>query len=425
MRAVVKCALTVAILFVLFAFNQAGATPVASAFSIPRQSAAADTTYLVQQGDTYYSLSRRFSIPLDSLQKWNGTQLQMGQTLYLTNRKAKAKTTAAKPAATPAAQASIASQQPKATVQPSTAQPAQTAVAKPNPQAAKPATVKAEPQTARPATTPPAQSAKAVSATNATGPARTQVSTSAAASTLPTLESKEKQRILVVPFDPYLYFSDADDEIARHSKIPRQNVRHVFRGRLNALLAPEGYETINLLGGVYRDSVSELSTLYRSLSYGYQDNKQSRYNHQPAIKSKERENALDWVKRKKNDLNIKGGQPATVPVAQDENKHFGVKVKDPKFFSHFNGQYGIDYYVFINQFEVKTNYENCLDRATWNYERDFLVHYSIYNSQGELVSGNKVKVPYQSNMNDVQRIVSDNMPNMAKRVLADLPQAQK
>ncbi|MDO6389656.1 LysM peptidoglycan-binding domain-containing protein [Pontibacter sp. BT731] len=417
MRAVVKSALTVAILFVLFAFNQAGATPVASAFSIPTQSAAADTVYLVQQGDTYYSLSRRFSIPLDSLQKWNGTQLQMGQTLYLTNRKAKVKTTAAK-SATPATQAkpqpSTASQQPKTTAQP-------------NPPAAKPATaVQATPQAqaAKPAATPPAQPAKAASKTNnLTGPARTQASTSAAASTLPTLESKVKQRILVVPFDPYLYFSDADDEIARHSKIPRQNVRHVFRGRLNALLAPEGYETINLLGGVYRDSVSELSTLYKSLSYGYQDNKQSRYNHQPTVK--ERENALDWVKRKKNDLNIRGGQPATVPVAQDENKHFGVKVKDPKFFSHFNGQYGIDYYVFINQFEVKTNYENCLDRATWNYERDFLVHYSIYNSQGELVSGNKVKVPYQSNLNDVQRIVSDNMPNMAKRVLADLPQAQK
>ncbi|GGG19723.1 LysM peptidoglycan-binding domain-containing protein [Pontibacter amylolyticus] len=423
MRAVVKCALTVAILFVLFAFNQAGATPVASAFSIPGQSAAADTTYLVQQGDTYYSLSRRFSIPLDSLQKWNGTQLQMGQTLYLTRRGAKGNAVAAKTAAATGQQTSAAKTPAAVSKQPA-GTTAQTPAKQTTP-AKQPATAKAEPQTARPATTPPAQSAKAVSATNTTGPARTQVSTSAAASTLPTLESKEKQRILVVPFDPYLYFSDADDEIARHSKIPRQNVRHVFRGRLNALLAPEGYETINLLGGVYRDSVSELSTLYRSLSYGYQDNKQSRYNHQPTIKSKERENALDWVKRKKNDLNIKGGQPATVPVAQDENKHFGVKVKDPKFFSHFNGQYGIDYYVFINQFEVKTNYENCLDRATWNYERDFLVHYSIYNSQGELVSGNKVKVPYQSNMNDVQRIVSDNMPNMAKRVLADLPQAQK
>lgn len=404
MKAIVKSALTLAILFVLFAFNEAGATPVASAFSIPQQSTtAADSVYLVQQGDTYYSLSRRFGIPLDSLQKWNGAQLQMGQTLYLTNRRAKTKIVAAKPA-TPAASTA------KAAATPATA-------------AAKPATSGA--QTAPAQAARPATATKPAAAMGSTGPASTQQSTSAAASRLPTLESKEKQRILVVPFDPYLYFSDADDEIARHSKIPRQNVRHVFRGRLNAMLAPEGYETINLLGGVYRDSVSELSTLYKSLSYSYQDNKHSRYNQQPVVKAKERENALDWVKRQKENLNIKGGQPATVPVAQDETKHFGVKVKDPKFFSHFNNQYGIDYYVFINQFEVKTNYENCLDRASWNYERDFLVHYSIYNSKGELVSGNKVKVPYQSNMNDVQRIVSDNMPNMAKRVLSDLPQAQK
>ena len=403
MRAIVKYALALAAFYVLFAFHQAGAAPAAPAFSIASavQGIAADSVYLVQQGDTYYSLSRRFGIPLDSLQKWNGTQLQMGQKLYLTRAAARAKTTAAAPSSTPAKK------------------PVGTPAA-----ASKPATASA----AAPA--PAVRSAASVapktsSAAATTGPARVNESNSAAASKLPTLESKAKQRILVVPFDPYLYFSDADDEIARQSKIPRQNVRHVFRNRLNALMAPEGYETINLLGGVYRDSVSELSTLYKSLSYGYQDNKQSRYNHQPVVKAKERENALEWVKRQKEKVNIKGGQPATVPVAQDENKHFGVKVKDPKFFTHFNNQYGIDYYVFINQFEVKTNYENCLDRASWNYERDFLVHYSIYDSKGELVSGNKVKVPYQSNMNDVQRIVSDNMPNMAQRVLADLPAAQK
>jgi hypothetical protein len=391
MQSVVKYALALAAFFVFFAFNQASAAPAVFGATINQHAVVTDSVYMVQQGDTYYSLSRRFGVPLDSLQKWNATQLQMGQKLYLTRRAAKASTVAVKPAPTP--------------------------TAKPTPAAATATPTAA----AKPTTTPKTGTA----ATTTTGPARTVESNSAAASQVPTLESKVKQRILVVPFDPYLYFSDADDEIARHSKIPRQNVRHVFRGRLNAMLAPEGYETINLLGGVYRDSVSELSTLYKSLSYGYQDNKHSRYNQQPVVKSKERENTLDWVKRQKEKVNIKGGQPATVPIAQDETKHFGVKVKDPKFFTHFNNQYGVDYYVFINQFEVKTNYENCLDRASWNYERDFLVHYSIYDSKGELVSGNKVKVPYQSNMNDVQRIVSDNMPNMARRVLSDLPAAQK
>ncbi|WP_299825131.1 LysM peptidoglycan-binding domain-containing protein [uncultured Pontibacter sp.] len=363
MKAIVKYALTN--LIFVFAFITAEAAPAAWPTTINQHAIAAqgDSVYLVQQGDTYYSLSRRFNIPLDSLQKWNEYKLQIGQTLYL-NRKAMASVQVAKP--------------------------------KPQPTAAK----------AAPAPTVPVASN---SASRAAAPR--------------TAEHKTKSRVMVIPFDPYLYFSDADDEIAKKSKIPRQNVRHVFRNRLNALLAPEGYETIHLLGGVYRDSVSELSRLYKSLSYNYQDNKQSKYNNQPVVKE-EKGGALDWVQRQKEKL---GGEKETQPVsvAKDPTKHFGVKVKDPNFFSYFNNQYGIDYYVFINQFEVKTNYENCLDRAALNYERNFLVHYSIYNNKGELVSGNKISVDYESNMNDVQRIVSDNMPAMAKRVLSDLPSSGK
>ncbi len=373
MKAIVKYALVFTFLFLLFKINSAcAASPAAWPESINQHAVGqpTDSVYLVQKGDTYYSLSRRLNIPIDSLQKWNNNQLKVGQKLFLV-RPATSKNVAA-------------SSKP---------------VSKPG--------VVAKPATA-PATTTPAASSNSF----------------AAAPAPKTAEHKTKQRIMVIPFDPYLYFSDADDEIAQQSHIPRQNVRHAFRARLNALLAPEGYETIHLLGGVYRDSVSELSRLYKSLSYSYQDNKASKYNHQPVVKSEEKGGVLNWVKDQKEKMGV-GNEPATVPIAQDPNKHFGVKVKNPEFFNYFNNQYGIDYYVFINQFEVKTVYENCLDRAAQNYERNFLVHYSIYDSKGELVSGNKVKVLYNSNMNDVQRIVSDNMPTMAQRVLSDLPAASK
>ncbi|MBC5993160.1 LysM peptidoglycan-binding domain-containing protein [Pontibacter cellulosilyticus] len=371
MKAIVTYALTN--LLLVFAIITAEDAPAADwPISINQHVIAApgDSVYLVQKGDTYYSLSRRFNIPLDSLQKWNDNKLQIGQTLYLSRHRMA---------------------------------PAQ--AAKPKSQSAP-------------------KSSKAAPATTTTTTTRPAGSNSASISSVPrTAEHKTKSRVMVIPFDPYLYFSDADDEIARKSKIPRQNVRHVFRNRLNAMLAPEGYETIHLLGGVYRDSVSELSRLYKSLSYGYQDNKQSRFNKQPVVEE-EKGGALEWVQRQKEKLGMeKEEQP--VSVAQDPTKHFGVTVKDPEFFGYFNNQYGIDYYVFINQFEVKTVYENCLDRAALNYERDFMVHYSIYNNKGELVSGNKVKIAYQSNMNDVQRIVSDNMPTMAKRVLSDLPPSGK
>lgn len=381
MKSIVRVALTNLTFLLVLVANQALAAPAAGVTDINRLAVAApgDSTYLVQQGDTYYSLSRRFGIPLDSLQRWNNNILQIGQTLYLTS---------------PATKKAVARATPK------------------------PAAKAAPVAQAAPVTTP-----KKSGTTSVSTPAKAVESTSASPAPAPKPAAyKTKSRILVVPFDPHLYFSDSDYEIARQSRIPRQNVRHVFRGRLNAMLAPKGYETIHLLGGVYRDSVSELSRIYKSLNYAYLDNKQSRYNHQPAVKE-EKGGMLNWVKEQKDKLGIKG-EPAVLPVAQDPNKHFGVTVKDPNFFSYFNNQYGIDYYVFINQFEVKTIYENCLDRAAQNYERDFTVHYTIYDNRGEMVSGNKIKVPYHSNINDVQRIVSDSMPGMAQRVLSDLPNAK-
>lgn len=364
MKPLVTYCLTNLILLFVFVLNTASAAPAADAIRIPASAAttaSGDSIYLVQPGDTYYSLSRRFNVPVDSLQRWNGAELQAGQQLYLINPKGKATAKAAKPA-------------PKASPAPQNRQST------------------ASSNSARPAPAPKPAS------------------------------YKTKSRILVIPFDPHLYFSDADAEIARQSRIPMQNVRHVFRGRLNAMLAPDGYETIHLLGGVYRDSVSELSRLYGSLHYDYQNNKQSRYNRQPEVKE-EKGGVLNWVQEQKSKLGVKE-EKAPLHVSKDPDKHFGVTVKDPEFFSYFNNQYGIDYYVFVNQFEVKTVYENCLDRAAQNYERDFTVHYSIYDSSGQLVSGNKVKIPYESNINNVNRIVSDSMPSMAERILSDLPNAR-
>ncbi|MDX5418013.1 MAG: LysM peptidoglycan-binding domain-containing protein, partial [Hymenobacteraceae bacterium] len=119
MKAIVTYALTN--LFFLFAFITADAAPAAWPTSINRHAVAiqGDSVYLVKQGDTYYSLSRRFNIPLDSLQKWNDHKLQIGQTLYL-SRKSMLAATAAKPKQQTAAPKSAQASKPA----PATTKPA-------------------------------------------------------------------------------------------------------------------------------------------------------------------------------------------------------------------------------------------------------------------------------------------------------------
>jgi len=227
-------------------------------------------------------------------------------------------------------------------------------------------------------------------------------------------------RVLIVPFDPYNYFSDADQEIAKVSKMPTTGVRKAFRMRLNALLEPKGYETIHLLGGQIKDSITELNRVYSSVSYNYQDVLYTEANPKPQPKQGPGPLFEKDTETKKTAVS---NDPSTSrqSLARDESKYYGVRVKSPDFYSYFNGKYKIKYYVFVNQFEVKTDYEHCLDRSTQNYIRYLVTHYSIFDNSGKQIAGNRIKLQYNSNANNIKKILSDNMDKVASVILSELP----
>ena len=306
--------------------------------------------HTVEPGESLFSLSKKYKVPLNDLMRWNGMELQAGQKIIIGQ-------------ADGGAVPDVFSTKSKATP-------------------------KTDPE-------PKDELPKSV------------------------LGPKTRKRVLIIPFDPYLYFSDADDEIAHNSRLHRTEVRQMFRKRLDALVDPPGYETIHLLGGLFKDSIGELNKIYKSVSYNYQDildngrevDEQFNKENEKHLTFRDKMNTLrDPVAATKNTFGKK-----------EDDRYFGVKVKDSKFYDYFNAKYDLDYYVFINQFEVKTNYAHCLDRAAQNYERSFVVHYSIFNRDGEQLTGNRLKVYYESNSNNIDKIVKDNIPKVARQIMNHLP----
>lgn len=328
--------------------------------------------HTIQNGETYSSLSKKYNISVDELLKINKVQLKTGQKVIV-NELIKAKSTASNTAVSKNTEPK--KEQPKAETKP-----------EPQPQIPNPTFEKDE------------SDADNVPLT-------------------PIEYSNQKKKLLVVPFDPYLYFSDADDEIAAGSKMNRVKVRQAFRRRLNALLEPPGYETIHLLGGKAKDSITDLNRVYNSVSYSYQDVLNS-----PNQQATASTNNLGKEQKKAIAINI--GENSRAALATDAKKYFGVKVRNQDFYTYFNNKYFIDYYVFVNQFEVKTNYENCLDRATMNYERGFTIHYSIFDKTGKQIAGNRIYIDYNSNTNQIQKILADNMQRVADKIISDLPKAE-
>ncbi|HSZ24314.1 MAG TPA: LysM peptidoglycan-binding domain-containing protein [Cytophagaceae bacterium] len=352
----------------------------------------------VQPGETLYGIAKKYNTSVNELMRLNNMQLKSGQDLIV-GYKNQPKSTANTPSTPPSRvepKEELKGPEPKVTESRET-------VAKEQPSG------KEVKEVAKiPAEEKPVNVAK------------------------PYAFDPDRKQILVIPFDPYLYFSDADAEIAAKSNMAMPKVRQMFRRRLNALMDVQGYEMIYLLGGKSKDSTSDLNKIYGSVTYGYQDILYSDYNPKSA-EYKNQDNALNqqqeksgWFERTKN--RMQGANQATAinyNTPKDHGKYFGVKIRDPEFFNYFKQKYDIDYYIFINQFEVKTNYENCLDRAALNYERTFTTHYSIFDSNGKQIAGNKFKTNYNSNSNYIYTIVSDNAPKIVDRIMADVPPPNK
>ena len=326
------------------------------------------TIHKVQPGETLFGLSKKYDVPLGDLLKWNGMELKAGQDLVVGVEEKNEK--------------SAQDVEAEEKAQEKEEKKAEEAFAKENPE---------------------------------------------------MVATKEKdviyhdkydydpdfQQVLIVPFDPHLYFSDADDEIAARSNIHRTMVREVFRRRLNAMLDPPGYETIHLMGGENPDTLADLNRIYSSVSYNYQERLYSEtYQENYQEKNTKKKSSFgQWLDKQKGKLFDEGDE------TKEKGKYFGVKVRDPEFYNYFNTKYSVDYYVFINQFEVITDYENCLDRAAQNFRRYFITHYSIFDNEGNQISGNKFRVYYNSNSNSVMQIVADNIPQIAERIMAELPPA--
>lgn len=342
--------------------------------------------HVVEKGETFFSISRKYNIPVGDLLKANNIELKTGQKIVIK----KGPASASKPK-------EEADYSTNFNVDAAKTEPLKQASEKP--QAKENKTPSTETSVTEKKTEEPAASSNYYDYTNST------------------------KRILVIPFDPYLYFSDADDEIAAVSHISRTKVRQAFRRRLNAYLEPKGYETIHLLGGQVKDSTTDLNRIYSSISYTYDNVMMTGLRTEEQTRPQTGTGSGTLKKGTKNESSSPHppSLESRASLAKDDGKYFAVKIKDPNFFPFFDGKYKPDYYIFVSQFEVKTNYENCLDRARQNYERNFVTHFSIFDKTGTQISGGRLKSNYESGTNSIEKILADNIPAIAERIMGELP----
>jgi hypothetical protein len=209
-----------------------------------------------------------------------------------------------------------------------------------------------------------------------------------------------KPTLLVIPYMPAMHLSDADQDIAEGSQIDLGEVRTKLRTgivtKMNQRFA-DVYDARVPDEGFVKSSDRDYDMLYHSIAF----EQDSTYPFKNPKKFAVVDTTIAGKKAKKKDI--------------DKTFINGV-VRDPQLLPDYSKKYGADYFILLNELDIKTHFEDCINLAMKIYRRDIKIHYTIYNKRGEELYGDVAVVHFPSNSNDVDQIINENFPKISDYV---------
>lgn len=236
------------------------------------------------------------------------------------------------------------------------------------------------------------------------------------------IANAEEPSVMIIPFNPDMYFSDSDQDLAKYNQKSIPEVRKMFRYglsiNLNARIMKE-HDSRSMISDSAKDAKLDLYRIYNSIGY-YQDKAKS-----VQVKEEMEDDNKGLIGKTKGFFSKKNDEQNSEEDADkgdDYRKYMNVRIKNPELLPYLSEKYGTEIFVFINQFNLKTNYEHCLDRATNTFEREVLVHFSIFDKDGNQLAGDIASVYFPSNSNDLMDIMRNNFPPISDFLARNIPQ---
>ncbi len=219
--------------------------------------------------------------------------------------------------------------------------------------------------------------------------------------------------ILLVPFQPEFYLSDAERDIMAQTKRNPEEYRNYFRKTLDLKIQAElevHGPCISLLQDTSFHGRQILEMFYGKAGYSYADPVGGRVASKNEIKKQ----------KKKFELHPDAQTAPQTITTRGDSKFMQMEMSDTSFLNYLFQLYQSDYIVSINQFEIKTNYNSCIDIANKIYRRELLIHYSILKADGKQVRGNFCMEFFPSSTNSDREIVERTFPSIASCIKKEM-----
>lgn len=221
---------------------------------------------------------------------------------------------------------------------------------------------------------------------------------------------------MLIPLEPEMIFNDSETEMMKENKTKISEIRFKFQQAINdniqaQIIDGKGLQTHSLFNDTSKQAAIDLKKLYANLNYGKSENPE--FNNQKKkpffIKIKEKIN-------KKIDDDTANTEEIGIVKDKPSENYINVTFRNNKILQEMNDKYNTDYFVFINQLELKTNYESCLDRSINLFKRDYDLHYSVYDATGKQVAGGISSIHVNKSSNDLNDIIQKYIPKLVDNV---------
>ena len=238
-------------------------------------------------------------------------------------------------------------------------------------------------------------------------------------------DSVKHNKILIVPLNPKLYFSDADHVLEEYNERTTDQIFYRWRSAIDInttvyLMATNSVHS--MLMDTSWDVLQDMKALFESVSYGYETSSR--------VKLEEEANGKKFFEKVKNKVgeltekreDKKVNHPGAGELGEkkeeinSEYKFMNVTMARPEMLEFYAEKYECDEFLFITQFELRTIYPQHTDRWTSTFTRQVVLHYALYDQRSNLKYGDVVRVGFNSNSNDLETIIRNTLPFAAQKI---------
>ncbi len=226
-------------------------------------------------------------------------------------------------------------------------------------------------------------------------------------------------KVMLIPYDPLFYLSDAEADIIEQTKKEPQLIRESFRQSIDLNIKHAVQKSMPCISMLYdADSIPSLkdalSLVYSKTGYRYEQPMPLPFQQQQT----------DSLKRKKNPLEKESYDSkiaAQYITVKGTDQYMNAVLNKPSVLENLYNQYGTDIFVFVNQFEIKTNYKSCLDIANKIYKRQLMLHFSVFDKNGKQLAGAYAMTFFPSDSNNAYDIMKNCFPDIGRFVSSCIP----